>query len=104
MKNRLSFVISALLTVMLFAGIPAFTCNNSPLNMSTSLGRSIGVVLVVYAVATAFAMLGTVFQYIYAFAGKGTALRPTMPRNRVLLLVGVVAAIALRLKRVIVSH
>lgn len=66
--------------------------------MRTSLGSSIGAVLVVYALATAFAMLGTIFQYLYAFADKGTSLRPTMSRNRALLLIGGVAAGTLLLK------
>jgi hypothetical protein len=97
-KNRISFIISALLTMSLLAGIPVFTCDNSRLNVAALLGSSIGAVLVVYALAIAFALLGTIFQYFSLFADKGTVLRPAMSRNRAWILIGGVAVCLLVLK------
>jgi Na+-translocating ferredoxin:NAD+ oxidoreductase RnfA subunit len=79
LKKQISLVVSTLFSMALLAGVFLGTCENLPVN--ALLGSSIGIVLVVYAFATAFALLGTIFQYFYLFANRGTASQPRMSRG-----------------------
>ncbi|AOJ31957.1 hypothetical protein WJ16_10765 [Burkholderia metallica] len=89
-KERISFVASALFTVLLLGGVFFITCDKLPFNFRILLGSGYGLALAIYAIALAFALVDTTLRYFYLFADRGTALQPRMSRRRAWILLGAV--------------
>jgi hypothetical protein len=97
-KERVSFAASALFTALLFAGTFFVTCDKLPFKLQLLLGSCYGLWLGIYAIASGFALIDTIFRYFYLFADRGTVLQPRMSRGRAWILLGAILICALALR------
>jgi hypothetical protein len=84
-KERVSLILSLLLSVTLLGGIFGIECGAALEVLRSLFGQSFPLVLIAFSFAAAFSLIGSIVQYFKLFADRGTPARPLMSRARALL-------------------